>query len=95
METLHFVYIIECKDKTLYCGYTTDISRRLASHNSGKGCKYTRSRFPVKLLYLVEYPTKSSAMKAEWLIKKLSRKDKIDLINYIQDCKVLDEKKRN
>ena len=77
---MFYVYIVECKDGTLYTGWTTDLKRRISEHNQGKGAKYTRSRYPVELKYFEEIETKQEAMKREWKIKKLSRKDKIELI---------------
>ena len=77
-----FVYIVKCKDKTLYTGITTDVNRRLFEHNnSKKGAKYTRSRRPCKLVYYFEVSDRSSALKEEYRIKKLSRQDKLKLIN--------------
>lgn len=76
-----YVYILECADKTLYTGYTTSVSKRLDTHNKGKGAKYTKARLPVRLLYYEEFSTKKEAMKREWFIKhKLTRQDKLDLI---------------
>jgi putative endonuclease len=75
-----FVYILQCNDRTLYTGITNDMEKRLKVHSSGKGAKYTRRRLPVKLLYREEHPTKSDALKRELQIKRLSRKDKIELI---------------
>ena len=48
---MHYVYIVECADGTLYCGYTIDLIKRIKVHNQGKGAKYTRARLPVKLVY--------------------------------------------
>ena len=76
-----FVYIIECSDKTLYTGITNNLDKRILTHNSGKGAKYTRGRTPVKLLVSFELENKSLAAKEEYRIKKLSRTDKIKLIN--------------
>jgi len=76
----HFVYILKCVDKTLYTGYTTDIVKRCAKHNSGKGAKYTRSRLPVEVVYLEEYDTKTDAMRREYRIKQLTRREKLKLI---------------
>ncbi|OCL25789.1 endonuclease [Orenia metallireducens] len=76
----NYVYIIECADNTLYTGYTNNLERRISSHNSGKGAKYTRGRTPVKLRYFEEYQTKSEAMKREYVIKQLRRQDKLKLI---------------
>ncbi len=75
-----FTYILECADGTLYTGYTTDVERRLATHNSGKASKYTRGRLPVKLVYLEECKDKETAMSREWHIKQLSRVEKLKLI---------------
>ena len=75
-----YVYILECKEGTLYTGWTTDIERRLDEHNSGQGCKYTRSRYPVKLRHLEEFATKEEALSREIAIKKLSRSQKLELI---------------
>ena len=75
-----FTYILECADGTLYTGYTTDMEKRLATHNSGKASKYTRCRLPVKLVYLEECKDKETAMSREWHIKQLSRVEKIKLI---------------
>ena len=73
----HYVYILKCVDKTLYTGYTTDIDKRVAMHNRGKGAKYTRGRLPVQLLYYEEFDNKSDAMKREYAIKQLSHKQKM------------------
>lgn len=75
-----YTYLLECKDKSLYCGWTDDIKKRLEKHNSGKGAKYTRARLPVHLVYFEEYEDKHSAMQREIYIKKLSRKEKLNLI---------------
>ena len=75
-----FTYILECADGTLYTGYTTDMEKRLATHNSGKASKYTRCRLPVKLVYLEECKDKETAMSREWHIKQLSRVKKLKLI---------------
>jgi len=78
----YFLYIVECADRTLYTGITTDITRRIAEHNSGeKGAKYTRNRRPVRVVYLQEFLDRSSASKEEYRIKKLSRKEKKRLIS--------------
>jgi len=74
------VYILECKDKTLYTGITNDIKRRIEQHNAGKGAKYTMVRRPVKLLITFEMPSRSEAMKREYQIKQMTRKEKLLLI---------------
>ena len=75
-----FVYIMRCGDDTLYTGSTTDLARRLKTHNSGKGAKYTRSRLPVELAYWEEAADKSAAFRRECAIKKLTRAEKLLLI---------------
>lgn len=79
----HYVYMLECSDGSLYTGYTTNIDKRLDTHNSGKGAKYTRSRLPCKLVYVEVYISKQEAMCREWYIKhRLNRKDKLQLIQH-------------
>ncbi len=75
-----FVYIVECADKTLYTGWTTNIERRLRAHNAGRGARYTRQRGPVRLVYLEEAPDRRAAQKREVEIKRLSRAGKLKLI---------------
>jgi len=75
-----FVYMLRCGDGSLYTGYTDDVARRLAVHQSGKGAKYTRSRLPVTLAYQEELPDKSAALRREAAIKKLTRGEKLRLI---------------
>lgn len=72
----HYVYILICADGTYYTGYTINVNKRVAQHNKGIGGKYTRSRLPVRLLWFKDYPSKSEAMKREYAIKQLSRKNK-------------------
>ncbi len=76
-----FVYILECSDSTLYCGWTNNLQKRLEEHSSGKGgARYTRGRRPVRLVYKEPCPTRSRALKREREIKKLSRAAKLHLI---------------
>lgn len=75
-----FVYVLECSDAKLYCGYTNDLSQRIKLHQAGKASKFTRARLPVKLVHSEKYLSKSRAMKREHEIKKLSRKKKLELI---------------
>lgn len=77
---MYYTYILECGDKTYYTGYTSNIEKRIKTHNEGKGAKYTRCRLPVKLIYKEGLETKSEAMKREYAIKQLSRKQKELLI---------------
>ncbi len=79
MSQQHFTYIVRCADTTYYCGYTTDLERRVGQHNRGEASKYTRSRLPVELVYFEEYITKSEALAREVALKKLSRKKKAQL----------------
>jgi putative endonuclease len=77
-----FLYILRCADDTLYVGVTTNMSRRLNEHNtSNKGAKYTKHRRPVKLVYHTQYEDRSSAQKAEYKFRKLTRKRKEEIIN--------------
>jgi len=76
---VNFVYMLMCSDGSLYTGWTNDLSRRLAAHKAGKGCKYTRSRLPVELVYYEECETKNLAMSREWHIKRLSHSEKLKL----------------
>lgn len=73
---MHYVYILECDDGTLYTGYTTDPDRRLDEHNAGNGARYTRGRTPVELVHTEEYETRSDAMSREYEIKQLSQDEK-------------------
>jgi len=76
----YYTYMIECADGTLYTGWTTDITQRIETHNLGKGAKYTRARLPVRLLASWCFETKSEAMKWEWQLKRLSRNEKLRLL---------------
>ena len=76
-----YLYVVECADGSLYTGVTTDVHRRLNEHNkSTKGAKYTRSRRPVSLVYYEEHVDRSAACKAEYALKKMSRKNKLEYI---------------
>ena len=74
------VYLLRCADGTLYCGWTNNMEKRLAAHNQGKGAKYTRSRRPVELAYSECYATRREAMSREAQIKRMSRQEKLALI---------------
>ena len=83
MDKKWFAYILRCGDQTLYCGITDDVVRRLEAHRSGKGAKYTRGRGPLELVYTEECDSHSAALKREIAIKRLSRPEKLKLIeNY-------------
>lgn len=81
MVIIYYTYLLECADGSLYCGYTTDIDKRVETHNSGKGAKYTKTRLPVKVVWSKKSETKSEAMSLEARIKHLSRAQKLELIN--------------
>ncbi|WP_027364475.1 GIY-YIG nuclease family protein [Desulfotruncus alcoholivorax] len=78
---MFYVYVLMCNDGTLYTGYTTSLEERLKKHNLGQASKYTRTRLPVKIVYSETFPTKNLAMQRENVIKKMSRSEKIALIN--------------
>ncbi len=75
-----YLYILRCKDDSLYTGITTDVEKRLEAHRSGKGAKYTRGRGPLELVYREECGDHSAALKRELEIKALSREEKLKLI---------------
>lgn len=75
-----FVYMLRCKDGSLYTGWTNDLEHRLAMHNSGRGAKYTRGRGPLELVYSEELPDKEAALRRECAIKKLRREQKLALL---------------
>ena len=77
---MKYTYILKCKDDSLYTGWTNDLKKRITSHNAGKGAKYTKARRPVELVYYEEFQTREEAMKREYAIKQLSRKEKEALI---------------
>lgn len=76
-----YVYMVRCRDDSLYTGSTTDVERRVAVHNTGKGAKYTKSRLPVRLVYREECPDKSAALKRECALKRLTKAEKEALCN--------------
>lgn len=80
MENKHTVYILSCNDRSLYTGYTNNLERRLKLHLEGKGAKYTRGRGPFQVVYVEHFETKEEAMKKEYAIKQLPRKEKWKLI---------------
>ncbi len=77
---MYFVYVLQCKDGSLYTGITTDVARRLSEHQAGTGGHYTRSRGAVKVLYSEKAGSRSAALKREAEIKKWDRKKKLDLV---------------
>ncbi|QHE50613.1 GIY-YIG nuclease family protein [Pontibacillus sp. HMF3514] len=85
MEANHMVYILKCKDGSLYTGYTNDFNRRLRMHEQGKGAKYTRGRGPFEVVYKQAFLTKEEAMQEEYRIKKLNRPYKEQMISSYQE----------
>jgi putative endonuclease len=82
----HLVYILRCKDNSLYTGYTNDLENRLKVHQEGKGAKYTRGRGPFQVVYIEKFDTKEEALKREYEIKQLKRKGKLLLIqNWLKE----------
>ena len=75
-----YCYILECADGTYYTGWTIDPERRLKQHNNGTGSRYTRSRLPVKMVFLEPQPDRATAMKREMAIKRLPHERKKRLI---------------
>ena len=74
------VYLLHCRDGSLYCGWTDDLERRVATHNAGKGARYTRSRLPVHLMWSEAVADRSAALKRELAIKRLTRAEKLALV---------------
>lgn len=83
---MNYTYLLECADQTFYCGWTNDLDKRVKTHNSGQGAKYTKSRRPVTLVYYEEFETKEEAMRREWEIKRLTRKEKEKLMISVNKC---------
>ena len=77
---MNYTYIVRCKDGSLYCGWTNNLEKRIESHNAGTGAKYTKTRRPVELVYYETFDTKEEAMRREYAIKRLSRQQKMKLI---------------
>ena len=87
---MNYTYIVKCSDGSLYTGWTNNLEKRIKDHNAGRGAKYTKARRPVVLVYKEEFPTKQEAMKREWEIKRLSRKEKLSMIETqrVRSCSV-------
>lgn len=77
---MNWAYLLRCADGSLYAGWTTDLEKRLAAHNGGKGAKYTRGRLPVRLVWKKAFETKGEAMAEEARIKRLRREEKEALV---------------
>ena len=85
----YYTYIILTEKDTLYCGYTDDVEKRYQAHLTGKGAKYTKAFKPKELVFVKEFSTKSEAQKEEYRIKKLSRKEKMQLITENKNIKFI------
>ena len=79
-EEANCVYIVECRDGSYYTGWTNHPALRLQAHNEGRGAKYTKSRRPVRFVYMETYETKEEAMSREFKVKKLTRAEKLRMI---------------
>ena len=78
---MNYTYIVQCKDGSLYTGWTNNLEKRIKAHTEGKGAKYTKARRPVKLMYYEEFSSKEEAMRREYEIKHMSRKEKETIIS--------------
>jgi putative endonuclease len=81
------VYLLRCGDRSLYCGWTYDVERRLEAHRSGRGARYTRNRLPVDVVAVLELPDAGSARREEARIKRLSRPEKLALIGRLSSSR--------
>jgi predicted GIY-YIG superfamily endonuclease len=76
-----FVYIVRCRDGSLYTGISTDVDQRVATHNAGRGARYTRPRLPVTVVHVEHKRSRSTALRREAAIKALSRAEKLSMLN--------------
>lgn len=81
----NYTYILRCADGTFYTGWTNDLEKRLKSHNAGTASKYTRARCPVELVHFEEFDTKQEAMRREAAIKRLTKAQKLEIIEKKED----------
>ena len=81
----NYVYLLRCADDSLYCGWTTDLEGRIAAHNNRTGVKYTKSRRPAELVYFEEYGNRHESLSREWHIKRLSRAEKLHLLEKAEE----------
>lgn len=87
---MNYTYIVRCSDGSYYTGWTNNLEKRIQDHNSGHGAKYTKSRRPVELVYYEEFETKEEAMRREYAVKKMKRRQKTELI-YMKFTKDISE----
>lgn len=85
---MDYVYIIKCRDNSLYTGWTNDLEKRFKAHSEGRGAKYTRGRGPLELVYFETFEDKIDAMKRECEIKRFTREEKLNLIATIKKEKI-------
>lgn len=85
---MDYVYIIKCRDNSLYTGWTNDLEKRFKAHSEGRGAKYTRGRGPLELVYFETFEDKRDAMKRECEIKRFTREEKLNLIATIKKEKI-------
>ena len=83
-EGAAYVYMLLCADGTLYTGWTNHLRERVEAHNRGRGAKYTKPRRPVTLVYYESFPTKQEAMSREYALKRLTRKEKLRLVESME-----------
>jgi putative endonuclease len=76
---MFYVYVLQCENGFLYTGYTSSLYKRLTEHFSGKGCRFTKSNKPIKMIYFEKHSTQKSAMKREISIKKMKKEEKLKL----------------
>lgn len=79
---MNYTYILRCADGTLYTGWTNHLEKRIQAHNQGKGAKYTKAKGPVSLVYYETFHMKEEAMRREYEIKQLTRREKLALIEF-------------
>jgi len=84
MKTNWVVYLLKCKDGTLYCGITNDLPKRITKHNDGKGAKYTKGRGPVTLVAFCGGFKKGDALKMERKIKRMPKNKKVDFLKKLR-----------
>lgn len=77
MENNHYFYVLQCSDTSYYAGYTNNLEKRIATHNAGKGAKYTKARTPVSCIYFEQFESKQEALRKEYAFKQLTRAQKI------------------
>lgn len=90
---MNYVYMIRCKDGSLYTGWTNNLEKRFKNHYEGKGAKYTKGRGPLELVYYEVFEDKKEAMKREYEIKRLKKSEKEKLINYKNDKNLTNSEK--